>query len=145
MYHDGKVLYLNCVVNVQNIRSIKKLSKWFMYTAVLCSLITFSGFVSECRNGQQRKAQTELRVSIQNSGSTTPYHSLSIVSNVELIFPRCGTINTNGYLVLYERIMKTKFLNNLKYWFSYKKPGKLKSTPYTRRNYHEFFTNSLRG
>ena len=146
MYRDGKALYLNCVVNLQNIRSFKKLSKWFMYAAVLCSLLTFSGFVSQSRIDCQGKAQTELRVSIQNnSGNTTLYRSLSIVSNVELTFPGCGAINTNGYLVLYERIMKTRFLKNLKYWSSYKKPGKLIRTPYTRRKYPELFSNTLRG
>lgn len=114
-----------------------------MYTAVLCALLAFSGFLSESRIGQPGRVQTEVRVSFQNnSRSATSYNDLSLYSNVEAPYPDYEVIDRNAFLLHYERIIETRFLNNLQHKLSYNKPGKLVRTPYTRRSYYAPAHNS---
>lgn len=120
--------------------------EYFMYTTFLCGLLTFSGLVSDSGIGQRRIAQTELSVSIQNSSvNTAPCRALSIVSNVRLSDHVYEIFNTAIHSLQYEMLVKIRFQNNLEYWISYKKPGKLLRTPYTTRSYTESDLSALRG
>lgn len=116
----------------------------YLFT-ILFGVLAFSG-VSETGRSHQAPTRTELRVSIQNNARiTAPYYGLSAALTGVGFDQGYGQINTKAFLFHYEKTLDIRFLNNVKHWISYKEDSKFRSIPYTRRNYHEVISNSLRG